>query len=495
MAIVDFPTTRAFQGSQFSLWVNTSERAFTGFFTGNRTTRSNSADRMGCQVVLPPVKNRTEAAEREAWLMSLRSTGNHVRFGMPHRPVPLGTIRGTPTADAAAIAGARIVALEGALSGANLFRMCEAYSGQLATGWTLSNATITENAAVAPDGTSTAWVLNRTAPGNHFASFTLPLASTAYRTVTFSVWIKAGTLTGTVRLRIRDGDGMVDVAVGTQSFTPTGTWQLFRVSGTFGGSSAANVICYIDPNENTGLAADTLLLWTSEIRVSTGFDTLCISRAEGETSPNNPAVNAHHVERLSASNAYTAFQYTTTSHANQTFTASCYLKSNTFSGNVTLRLQDGAASEIASSTLALSASWQRVTVTGTFGATPAANVLVVVDPADGGSVGEIYARYGVMLNTGATAGEYQPLPTAAAGDFIGSGGNLLQVANAATGDPAGRISLNLTTPLQRAIADGAAFTTVGPTGVWELDDLGLQVDYTAPIVQGPVVLRFRQVPQ
>lgn len=493
MAVLDFPTTQGFKGATFSLWVETSERAFKGFFTGNRTQRSNAADRLCCQVTLPPVGNAVQAAAREAFVLGLRSTGDFVRFGMPHRPVPLGTMRGSATVAANVLAGARAISLSNARAGNNLLRKLEQLWQFGSSGWSLQNCTITANSAADPVGGTTAWTLTRTATGNHYAFQVAALASTANRTATAVVWLKAGTLTGNVTLRLRDGAGITDV--GVKTVTPTSVWTPYIVSGTFGGASAANIQLTIDPVNDAGSAGDTLLVWNADIRLLTGVDTNCVTWADSAARPVGMPGAADEVIRSSTGDAFTGWAYPTTSHALQTYTFSVWLKAGSYAGTVNLVIRDGAFSIVGLSTVSLPVDWQRYSVTATFGAAPAAGVLAYIDQAEGGPIGEAFFRYGELLQPGASVTDYSPWPTAEAGDFIGVGGNLLQVAAPAVGDSTGALALQLTTPSQKAITAGAAAVLSAPTGVWELEDTGLQVDYSAPIIQGPMVLRFRQVPQ
>lgn len=109
--IVDWPATPAFKSAQFALGLQVSEALARGFYTGNLLSqRSAQADRMTCQVTLPPC-TRTDAGEREGYIFHLRSQRLWMRFGLPHRPVPLGTLRGTPTVTSAAVAGAMSIAI------------------------------------------------------------------------------------------------------------------------------------------------------------------------------------------------------------------------------------------------------------------------------------------------------------------------------------------------------------------------------------------------
>src|SRR3990172_3662623 len=65
---------------------------------------------------------------------------------------------------------------------------------------------------------------------------------------------------------------------------------------------------------------------------------------------------------------------------------------------VRLRIQDGAGTEIAAQSFTPTASWQRFQIAGTFGASPAANIQVFIDPVnDTGSAGDSLQMWGAML--------------------------------------------------------------------------------------------------
>lgn len=118
MATIDWPAGRAFEPRRVTWGVSTPKAAWAAPYTGARQTLSHLADRLRCAVTLPPC-NEAQAGLREAFFLSLASTGDWVRMGHPTRPLPLGTLRGTPTAAAAAAAGARTVQVQ-SVAGATL---------------------------------------------------------------------------------------------------------------------------------------------------------------------------------------------------------------------------------------------------------------------------------------------------------------------------------------------------------------------------------------
>ena len=87
-----------------------------------------------------------------------------------------------------------------------------------------------------------------------------------------------------------------------------------------------------------------------------------------------------------------------------------------------------------------------------------------------------------------------PFATMLPGDWISIGGNLLQCGYAgATADGTGAMSMPLTLPTQKAITAGAAIVYTAPTGVWQIDDEGVQLDYSAPVIMGGIAVPLLQV--
>lgn len=128
--------------------------------------------------------------------------------------------------------------------------------------WTLTNLTVLPDAVADPAGFTTADTIVRTATGNHFLYNTYSITSHANKTYTFSVWLKTGTMTGNVVLRIRDGASNEIVSLGV---TPTSTWTRFSVTGTFGSAPSANIVCFIDPSNDTGVAGDTFHVYGAQL--------------------------------------------------------------------------------------------------------------------------------------------------------------------------------------------------------------------------------------
>ena len=116
---------------------------------------------------------------------------------------------------------------------------------------------------------NTADTLLRTATGDHYIRQVVTTTGHANKLHTFYAWIKAGTLTGDVRLRIQDGAG---AEIAAQSFTPTASWQQFQISGSFGAAPAANIQVFIDPVNDTGSAGDSLQIWGAMLYETTNTD-------------------------------------------------------------------------------------------------------------------------------------------------------------------------------------------------------------------------------
>ena len=368
MAIIDLPTTRGFQAATFSLGLDVSESTFTGALTGNRQRRSNLADRLRGTLLLPPTRDRAAAGQREALLMGMRSAGDYLRMGVPHRLAPLGTVRGAVTVAANVAAGARSLTVAGALSGVNLL------------------------------------------PGGGFEIDT-------------------------------NFDSLADGLFASNQGTASGV-TLTLQSG-FNSPRAQNIAA-------TGLGPSNF------DRAGFGFPSLVATPGQVYTLS---------ADVLGDSNGLKAF---------------CYL-------------QDGLTSSVAEIVLPIT-GWVRFSVTHTVAA-GASNVQPYLWLGHNIAGVPVSGRFdNVQLQAGAVSTPYDGLPTLQAGDFIAVAGNLLQVAyGGATLNDAGAGTVPLTLPVQRAITAGAVVNVSAPTGLWELDDDGLQLDYSAPVVQGGIAIPLRQV--
>lgn len=128
--VVDWPTAAAFEPRRMQLGLTAPKSGWRAFFTGQAQSISHLADRLRLAVTLRPC-NPDDAALREAFLMGVASRGDWLRLGLLHRPVPRGTLRGTPTAAATAAAGARTLQVQGVSGDTLLGGDALGHNGQL----------------------------------------------------------------------------------------------------------------------------------------------------------------------------------------------------------------------------------------------------------------------------------------------------------------------------------------------------------------------------
>lgn len=363
MATIDWPTGAGFRAATFATELDVAASRYRAFFTGNTERTSHLADRLRCTVTLPPVVGMLEAGQRSGFLNALRSTGDWVRFGMPHRQAPLGDMAGSPTVAAAAAAGARSVLVTGCY-GTNR----------------LQNPSF-ERPALAP------W-----APG-------------------------AGSHTG-----VRSSAVVV-------------------VSG--------NSLQLV----NAAAGQDAYYKQTVPCLPSTTYTLTAFVNVASITAGalNNRAVLAFYHDGFGGGTGYAEDVTLTAAHALN--------------------------------------SWTLKVLTVTTG--PAAAYLDVLLYAPQGTV----YWDAIQLTQGAAAlPTFVDAPTLQPGDFVGVGGNLLEVAYPGTSrDSSDNVVVPLVAPLPKALAGGEAVVLAAPTGVWELEDAGLQLDYSPGAVQAGVALPFRQV--
>lgn len=380
MAIIDWPTTRPFAGAMFSLGLDVSESAYTGFLTGNRTRRSNLADRLRGTLTLPPCVDPVSVAAVEALLLGVRSSGDLLRMAMPHRRYPLGTLRGAPVVSASAAAGARSFSISGALSDGNLWANgsfeLDANADGLADGWAPYSAGGVGSVSRALNPTYVA-----------HAGYSQSVASTA--------------LGATSADRIG-----VSRSIGVAALAGRPVTVSSSMAASWGGTG---LTIYVDWRDGGG-----------------GF--------------------------LSASSA-TALQPSDPSLTLRRYAMNAVVPSSAVTADVFF--------------------WAEARPGG-------GGVSFFVDAA--------------MFAAGVDAQTWPGFAGLAAGDVLSVAGNLLHVAYpGATLDDAGAGTVPLTLPLQRPLASSAAVTWVSPAGLWELDDDGLQLDYSAGMLRGGVAIPLRQV--
>ena len=125
MANIDWPTTEPFRAVlPYSFGVSTPKSGSRGFYSGENENTGHLGDRFLTSITLPPCGG-VQAAQRSAFLIGTLSRGDRMRFRVPHHTGNNGTLVGSLTVSANALAGARSVSLQGAMPGANLL----AYSG------------------------------------------------------------------------------------------------------------------------------------------------------------------------------------------------------------------------------------------------------------------------------------------------------------------------------------------------------------------------------
>lgn len=201
-----------------------------------------------------------EAGLWEAMLLQLRGRVNHLAVYDPVRVAPQGSLRGAPTLDATAAAGATSIVLKDVRSQRNLL-VYPSVVGAIA--WIKSGGlTFTTDTAVAPDGTTTAdTVTDPNATGASFAyqSVASPAASASY---VASLYVRktTGGTTPTLRLQVYFGGATaVSNSVGVNTDTGailagTGavesvdaTWWRVQVAGTNNASGNTEVQLRVYP--------------------------------------------------------------------------------------------------------------------------------------------------------------------------------------------------------------------------------------------------------
>ena len=111
MSTVNWPADRAFAPRTMRFGATTPKSGWQAFFTGQVQSISHAAERLRCTLVLKPC-NLVDAGRREAFFMALARSGDWVALGHVRRPIPQGTLRGTPTVASSAVAGATTLSVQ-----------------------------------------------------------------------------------------------------------------------------------------------------------------------------------------------------------------------------------------------------------------------------------------------------------------------------------------------------------------------------------------------
>jgi len=407
-----------------------------------------------------------------AFFATLRGGADRLLMWSLLSPAPLGTMRGAPTLSGAVAAGATTAQLQACTAGGNIFNQAVLQQAWLSD-WVASNVSIAYNAVPGPVATSLGTTITINALTLNYVERQFTLASTAYRSVEFAVWLKAGTYVGNVVLIIADG------AAGNQilnTVTLTADWQLFYVRGVFPVSPAANIRLYIDVVDDSGVIGQVFYVWFADVHVHQAQAVNGYLFQNAEAAPAGQSGLALHLVRVATGNHFTFRSVTRSVAAGEVWTYSVWLRLGTLTGTVLLQVRDAANAVVAGATVTPTATWQRFTLTATF---PNASAYLVgyVNPTnDAGSAGETLAIYGEQLEPGSVATGHSPTATLLRGDFVAFGGQRVMLTADAVASADGLASIAFQ-PAHRAGASSAgAVTVVQPTTRYVL---------TSPVLQMP----------
>lgn len=177
---------------------------------------------------------------------------------------------------------------------------------------------------------------------------------------------------------------------------------------------------------------------------------------------------------------------TVTTVIGQTYTASCYIQNKTGARSAKM-----TANAVSSSTVALSGSWQRLSVTFTASSTTTSVVVLFTNT---GSVNDAFYLDAVMVEQGSLLGGYFDGDSTAGGQAVWSGtvGNSTSIARSVAFDTA--LSADTAAPSLTSSFDGALYymvqiyiaTTLDPTPTITLTATWAQC---LPTGQSPVITR------
>lgn len=86
-----------FKANRFEMRILPNTRVFTGPYTPTTQTLDLLGERLIVSMDMPPTNDKIEGGRREAFFNRLKASANLITLGHLVRPIPLGTLRGSPT--------------------------------------------------------------------------------------------------------------------------------------------------------------------------------------------------------------------------------------------------------------------------------------------------------------------------------------------------------------------------------------------------------------
>jgi len=250
-------------------------------------------------------------------------------------------------------------------------------------GWGTSSATITGNAALAPDGTEDAGVVTASAGATDSFIQNFILSPTAYNDAPFSgsVWLKVPSGTLATILSVVEVGNQGWAVAGQTPVTLTTSWQRFAVTGTF--QSGLTALALQIGGSHTITGGQVYDLWGAEVYSAANN---ILPASEQVTAPSwvidDATVTSTATAAPDGTNTAATITATTTGtggyladevqnpsqYSGQTVTGSVYLR--VASGTMSLNLYIGnigasGFSLISSTPATVNTSWNRFSLTGT----------------------------------------------------------------------------------------------------------------------------------
>jgi hypothetical protein len=183
------------------------------------------------RATLPPCQpSSAEAGAREAFFNTLAGGVDKVRLHHRYRPVPVGTLRGSPTLASSVAQFSDTLVLANAWDTSRQNLLLRSQEIDNAAAWTtVSGATVTAGTETAPDGTATADLVTLGATDNARVAQTTGVAAVVGDAYTYSVWLKGS---GVARIELRTSTGVGGSAFSLVNLT--GVWARYSVTFTVG---------------------------------------------------------------------------------------------------------------------------------------------------------------------------------------------------------------------------------------------------------------------
>jgi RHS repeat-associated protein len=394
-----------------------------------------------------------------------------------------------------------------------------------ASTWGVASGTVTDNSAVAPDGSNTAATVtaNSGSSDNYLVDTVQNPAPYSSSPVTGSVWVRSPSGSQSILLTLIEIGASGFSTLGASTVSLTSSWQRFQVSGTTQSTLTSLQLQIGGANSFTN--GQSIQIWGAQVElastagpyVATGgtavsMGTNLTNILSYSQQPNAPSWSNSYqftgvVDAVVAPDgSQTGYQATAIGgtgwltndvlqpamYDNATLTASVFLRSPSGSDSIPLYLVGVNASGsvlFQQSTAQLTSTWQRFTITGQ---APNGMTRLYIQVGDTFTAGQVIDVWGSQMEIASTAGPYvmtTAMPVIAGTELANILPNSQQLSGPGWGVANGSITVNAATAPDGTMTGATVTATANSPDTYIVDSVPNPSLYDSQTMTGSVYLR------